>query len=108
MNVGQPIPEDPAGDQALFGDPSPLLAYSRLFFALQRINRTIMPGIERTLKTEGITDPIWYEILLAAEEAGETGVRMLDLERRLFVAQYALSRHVARIEKAGLIRRTSA
>jgi DNA-binding MarR family transcriptional regulator len=42
---------------------------------------------------------------LATEESGAAGSQMIDLQRRLFLPQYALSRHVARIEKAGLIRR---
>jgi DNA-binding MarR family transcriptional regulator len=94
-------------DQTLFGDSSPQHAYYRLFFALQRVARTIMPDIERALHAEGIADPVWYEILLAAEEAGTQGVQMLTLQRRLFVRQYALSRHVARMERVGLIRRVS-
>ena len=91
--------------QALFQDASPVHAYYRLFFALQRVARTMMPRIERALRAEGIADPVWYEILLAAEEAGPQGVQMLALQRRLFVQQYALSRHVGRMEQAGLIRR---
>lgn len=90
-----------------FGDPDPQRAYNRVFFALLRIGRTVMPGVEKALRDIGIVDPIWYEILLATEEAGVDGIQMLALQRRLFVAQYALSRHVARIEKAGLIRRAA-
>lgn len=88
-----------------FGDDDPCIAYNRVFFALLRIQRTIMPGIEKSLREMGIADPIWYEILLATEEAGKDGIAMIDLQKRLFVPQYALSRHVARIEKAGLLRR---
>ena len=88
-----------------FGDADPRIAYNRVYFALQRIQRTLMPEIEKSLRGLGIADPIWYEILLAAEEAGAAGIQMLTLQKRLFVPQYALSRHIARIEKAGLIRR---
>ncbi|MDZ4309485.1 MAG: MarR family transcriptional regulator [Cypionkella sp.] len=91
----------------MFGDTDPRLGYSRVFFALQRINRTMMPGVDRALKAEGIADPIWYEILLAASEAGAAGVQMIALQRRLFLPQYALSRHISRMEKAGLICRQS-
>lgn len=94
--------------QPQFGDDDPRTAYNRVFFAILRIHRTLMPQIEKALREVGIADPIWYEILLATEEAGEAGVQMQVLERRLFVPQYALSRHVARIEKAGLIRRAAA
>ncbi|GLS86086.1 MarR family transcriptional regulator [Cypionkella aquatica] len=91
--------------QAAFGDSDPTVGYNRVFFALARIQRTLMPGIEKALRDMGIGDPLWYEILLAAEEAGDSGVQMLALQKRLFVAQYALSRHVARIERAGFLRR---
>lgn len=88
-----------------FGDADANIAYNRVYFALARIQRRLLPGIEKALRDMGIADPIWYEILLAASEAGEAGVQMLALQTRLFVPQYALSRHVARLEKAGLLRR---
>lgn len=99
--------DDLAEHLAHYGDTDPDMGYTRLFFAFLRINRTMMPEIERALKEAEIADPIWYEILLAADEAGTTGVQMLALQRRLFVPQYALSRHISRMEKAGLIRRQS-
>lgn len=88
-----------------FGDDTATTAYGRVFFALLRIERTLMPGIVAELRAMGIADPVWYEILLATDEAGPAGIQMMTLQKRLFVAQYALSRHVARMEKAGLIRR---
>lgn len=91
-----------------FGDDDPRIAYNRAFFAMLRIQRTLMPEIEKSLRAMGIADPIWYEILLATEEAGKDGIQMQALEKRLFVPQYSLSRHVARIEKAGLILRAPA
>ena len=94
-------------DPARFGDADPRIAYNRVFFALLRINRSLMPGIEKALRDLGIADPIWYEILLATEEAGDDGVPMIALQHRLFIAQYALSRHVARLERAGLVRRAA-
>jgi len=108
------VPDSESSDRVLdsaagyFGDVDPGTGYYRLYFALLRINRTIMPGIERALKAVGLADPVWFEILLAAEEAGAQGVQMLTLQRRLFVQQYALSRHIARMERAGLICRSSA
>ncbi|NHF74062.1 winged helix-turn-helix transcriptional regulator [Paracoccus sp. 12-3] len=62
-----------------------------------------MAGIEKSLTKFGIRHPIWYEILYAVEQAGQNGIQMLDLQQRLAVPQYALSRHVDRMEKAGLI-----
>jgi DNA-binding MarR family transcriptional regulator len=102
--VTQPALPPPHPAQARLGDADPRIAYNRVFFALLRIDRSLMPGIEKALRGLGIADPVWYEILLATEEAGAGGVQMIDLQRRLFIAQYALSRHVARLERAGLVR----
>lgn len=103
-----PAPLGPLTEEqgaAFYGDDDSSIAYNRVYFALQRIQRTLMPEIEKSLRALGIQDPIWYEILEAAELAGEEGVRMLALQKRLFVPQYALSRHVSRMVKAGLIER---
>lgn len=91
--------------QRQFGDDDSHIAYNRVFFALLRIQRSLMPEIEKSLRALGIADPIWYEILYAVEQAGDGGVQMLALQNRLAVPQYALSRHVARMQSAGLIRR---
>ncbi|SMO91715.1 MarR family winged helix-turn-helix transcriptional regulator [Paracoccus laeviglucosivorans] len=98
----------PAQGQSQFGDDDPKIAYNRVFFALLRIQRSLMPEIEKSLRVLGIADPIWYEILYAVEQSGANGVQMLALQKRLAVPQYALSRHVTRMEKAGLIRRQAA
>lgn len=95
----------PSKDQMFFGDDDPAIGYNRVWFNMIRLHRHLSPQIAKALKREGIADPIWYEILLRVEEAGEAGQQMSKLEDLLFVPQYALSRHVARLEKAGLIRR---
>lgn len=97
---------DPGSPAPLpFGDTDARIAYNRAFFALLRVERSLMPEIAAELRALGISDPLWYEILYATEEAGDAGIAMQDLQNRLFVPQYALSRHVARIEQAGFIRR---
>ena len=87
------------------GDSDPRIAYNRVVFALLRIERTMLQDIARELRSIDIPDPIWFEILLAAEEADNQGVQMLTLQRRLCVPQYTLSRLIARMQAAGLIRR---
>ena len=91
--------------QAFFEDDDPRIAYNRVWFNLIRLHRSILPQIAKALRKEGVKDPIWYEILLAIESAGDSGHMMGDLEEKLFVPQYALSRHVSRLEKEGLVRR---
>ncbi|MEH6776272.1 MAG: MarR family transcriptional regulator, partial [Cereibacter changlensis] len=86
-------------------DADPQIAHNRVWFNLLRIHRSMAPRIGRALRVEGIEDPIWYEILIEVERAAGDGLPMAELERRLFVAQYALSRHVSRLETAGWLRR---
>lgn len=96
---------DPAPGLPQFGDADARIAYNRVFFALLRIQRSTLPEIEKELRALGLADPVWYEILLATEEAGDAGIQMLVLQKRLFLPQYTLSRHISRMDRAGLIRR---
>ncbi|WP_370285308.1 MarR family winged helix-turn-helix transcriptional regulator [Phaeobacter sp. B1627] len=91
---------------AFFGDEDPSVAYNRVWFNVMRAHRKFLPDISRALKAEGVSDPIWYEILLEVARAGAEGQPMAELEKKLFVAQYALSRHVGRMLDKGLIKRT--
>ena len=100
----EPFNTDRVGEPQ-FGDYDARIAYNRVWFNIMRAHRKFSPAITKALKAEGINDPIWYEILLEVELAGDAGQPMAALEEKLFVAQYALSRHVARLEKQGLLRR---
>lgn len=91
--------------ERFFADEQRGTGYNRAWFNLIRVHRKLYPRITRMLKSEGIRDPIWYEILLHLENAGPDGRRMQQLEDMLFVAQYALSRHVARMQEEGLLER---
>lgn len=96
----------PQSDHAeFFGDASDEIAFNRAWFNIMRAHRKFHPRIAKALKSCGISDPIWYEVLLEVELAGPKGQLMAALEDKLFVPQYALSRHVARMEKEGLLRR---
>lgn len=101
MAPNEPISED----AQFFGDDQDCISYNRVWFNLIRAHRKFYPRITKALKSCGINDPIWYEILLEIERAGPEGQPMAALEKRLFVPQYALSRHVARLEKEGFLRR---
>ncbi|AJE46830.1 MarR family winged helix-turn-helix transcriptional regulator [Celeribacter indicus] len=93
-------------DNPFPADEDPLIGYNRVWFNLLRVQRSLVPRISRILREAGVEDPIWYEILLEIERAGPEGVGMAELESRLYVPQYALSRHTRRMELAGLIHRT--
>ena len=88
-----------------FGEEDPKIAYNRVWFNILRAHRKFHPVIAKALRKEGIKDPIWYEILLAVESAGAKGQPMQQLEENLFVPQYALSRHISRLDQGGLLRR---
>ena len=88
-----------------FGEEDPKIAYNRVWFNIMRTHRKFHPIIAKALRKEGIKDPIWYEILLAVENAGADGQPMQELEENLFVPQYALSRHISRLENIGFLRR---
>ena len=98
--------KSPSEDALFFGDDEECVSYNRVWFNLIRAHRKFYPRITKALKTCGVKDPIWYEILLEVDRAGPDGQPMSALEDRLFVPQYALSRHVARLEKEGYLRRT--
>ncbi|KZK97967.1 Transcriptional activatory protein BadR [Pseudovibrio sp. Ad5] len=78
---------------------------SRVWFHLMRAHRYLYPRFERSLRTHGIDNPVWYEILLEVERAGEQGAKASDLQDHLHMAQFSMSRHIARMEKKGLIER---
>ena len=84
-------------------DADPAMGDNRVWFNLLRIQRSTGARISRALREIGVGDPVWYEILLELERAGPDGMAMAGLERKLFCAQYALSRHAARLEEAGWV-----
>ena len=61
--------------------------------------------IERDLAEEGLMPLSWYDVLLALYEAPERKLRMRELARAILVTRGGLTRLVARIEEAGLLRR---
>ncbi|WP_252946436.1 MarR family winged helix-turn-helix transcriptional regulator [Oceanicola sp. 502str15] len=84
-------------------DGDPAMGANRVWFNMLRIHRSTGARIARALRDIGVGDPVWYEILLELERAGPDGLLMATLERKLFTAQYALSRHAARLEEEGWI-----
>lgn len=87
------------------GDAYPEIAFNRVWFNLQRIQRSLGTRVARALRSAGFEDPVWYEFLLELERAGSGGLPMAELEERLFMPQYALSRHAKRLETLGWISR---
>ena len=99
MSVSQVPATDPFHD-----DPDPETGYNRLWINLLRVQRSTMARVARELRAHGIGDPLWSEILVQLDRAGEAGIVMSELEQRLMCPQYSLSRHIARMEELGYVR----
>ncbi|MDP8950776.1 MAG: MarR family transcriptional regulator [Actinomycetota bacterium] len=65
----------------------------------------VVDKIERDLDEEGLMPLSWYDVLLALYEAPDRKLRMHELARAILVTRGGLTRLVARIERAGLLRR---
>jgi DNA-binding MarR family transcriptional regulator len=76
-----------------------LLAWTRLLRAAELASQ----HCAATLRSLGLPPPEWYDVLLAIERSGAQRPR--DLQAMLGTEQYALSRLVDRMVKAGLLSR---
>lgn len=80
---------------------STICAWTRLL----RAHQAALGRVECALKKAGLPPLAWYDVLLELERVGDAGLRPFALEQALLLPQYGLSRLLARIEQAGLIRR---
>lgn len=78
-----------------------VLAWGRLV----RAQQTVIAAVERDLKAAGHPPLAWYDVLLELKRAGPPGLRPLELEARLLIAQHNISRLLDRLERAGLLAR---
>ncbi|MFO1037087.1 MAG: MarR family winged helix-turn-helix transcriptional regulator [Geminicoccaceae bacterium] len=69
---------------------------------LQRAAQATLSGVEQALKAGGFPPLGWYDVLLELERA-EPGLRPKEIEQRLLLEQYNLSRLLQRLDKAGLV-----
>jgi DNA-binding MarR family transcriptional regulator len=95
----------PKTNADFFNDDDPNIAYSRVWFYILKSQRKFLLKFSHVLKEQGLGDPVWYEILYEIDQAGSNGRRLGELETKLLLPQYGLSRHVSRLNDAGLIRR---
>lgn len=76
------------------------------WIALMRAGRAVLGAIEADMKAAGLPPLAWYDVLLELRRAGSAGLRASDLESRMLLAQYNVSRLVDRLEANGLLTRT--
>ncbi len=55
------------------------------------------------MKAAGLPSLDWYDVLWELERADGSGLRQFELQPRLLLAQYNVSRLLARMEKAELV-----
>ncbi len=74
-----------------------------LWVRLTRAAAAVLAGVEARLKAAGLPPLGWYDVLWELEQAGEAGLRPMDVEARLLLPQYGNSRLLARLRAAGLV-----
>jgi len=77
-----------------------ILAWTRLV----RAHTVAMGNVQAALKTADLPPLEWYDVLLELERGGP--MRPRDLQEKLLLAQYNLSRLLDRMSETGLITRT--
>lgn len=78
-----------------------IIAWARLM----RAQRLALHNVEADLKNAGQPPLGWYDALLELKRAGDNGLRPVELEGRLLLAQHNISRLVDRLEAAGHVER---
>lgn len=73
--------------------------------ALVRAGQHVLAAVEADLRAAGFPPLAWYDALLELRSAGEDGLRPAELERRMLLAQYNVSRLVDRLVRAGHVER---
>jgi DNA-binding MarR family transcriptional regulator len=76
-------------------------AWINLMHAQQKANRRI----ERDFRAAGLPPYAWYDALWELERAGAEGLRQVQIERQMLVAQSNISRLIDRLEAADCISR---
>jgi DNA-binding MarR family transcriptional regulator len=84
--------------------PNPSATVIQVWSRLLRAQRVALASVEQALKRARLPPLAWYDALLELEHA-DAGLRPFELEQRMLLAQYNLSRLLDRLEEAGLIER---
>jgi len=74
-------------------------AWARLI----RARQAVVAAVERDLKSAGFPPLEWYDILLELSRTSSGALRPFELEGRLLLAQYNLSRLIDRMKQAGYV-----
>lgn len=72
---------------------------------LLRSEQAVLAAVEGDLKAAGFPPLSWYDVLLELSRESDGTMRPQDLEPRLLLRQYAVSRILDRLVKAGYVER---
>ena len=75
----------------------------KAWIALMRAQKNVHEFVEGRLKAEKLPPLQWYDLLWELERSKECGVRAFELQTRLLLPQYGMSRLAAKLEAEGLI-----
>ena len=70
-----------------------------------RISQNVLAMVEGDLKAAGFPPLAWYDALLELRRVEPEGLRQFELQRRMLLAQYNMSRLIDRLVEARLVRR---
>lgn len=84
---------------------SPSESVVRAWIRLVRAEQTVLAAVETDLKAAGFPPLAWYDVLLELSREESGALRPLEIERRVLLAQYNLSRLIDRLEESGLVAR---
>jgi DNA-binding MarR family transcriptional regulator len=83
--------------------PSP--AAVRAWASLVRVQSLLVAAVQADLAVAGLPPLEWYDVLLELARAPQGRLRPFEIEQRVLLAQYNVSRLLSRLERAGLVAR---
>ena len=76
-----------------------------IWAAFMRVSQAVLAAIEADLKAAGFPPLGWYDALLELRRVAPEGLRQFELQDRMLLAQYNMSRLVDRLVRSGFARR---
>lgn len=86
-------------------DVAPSEAVVDAWVRLVRAQQKVLGAVEADLKRAGFPPLGWYDVLLELRRAKGDGLRPLEIEGRLLLAQHNVSRLLDRMAQAGYVER---
>ncbi len=86
-------------------DKNPGKSVDQAWTNLLRAHRVVLTGVEAKLKAARLPPLAWYDVLWELDKAGKDGLRPFELQKKLLLPQYHLSRLLERIESKGYLER---